>query len=90
VDGADPRPGDAAKGLLHSLLLCGTDFGMPGRTTPGYVIPTPESSGVAGPGKIGLFLQGSTSSPSAPIDWGQVEDNAEFTCSQVTIMERLL
>jgi hypothetical protein len=24
------------------------------------------------------------------IDWEQVEDSAEFTCSQVTVMERLL
>jgi hypothetical protein len=54
------------------------------------VIPAPESSDATGPGVADLPLMGSPGSPPPPIDWSQVEDNMEFACSQVTVVERLL
>jgi hypothetical protein len=54
---------------------------MSGSIAPCDTILAPESSGTVSPGVIGLLL---------PVDWRRVEDNAEFVCSLVTIMERML
>jgi hypothetical protein len=81
VDGAGPRSCDDAGGLSRNLVVRGVGLGMPGSAAPGDAIPAPESSGAVGPGATGLLLPGSPDSPLPPIDWGQVEDNAEFACS---------
>jgi hypothetical protein len=84
-------PGHAMMtGPLHDLVMRGDGLGMPGRTAPGDAMPAPESSSVVGSGIARLLLPGSLGSPPPPINWRQVEDNAEFTCSQVTVAERLL
>jgi hypothetical protein len=59
-------------------------------TTPGDAIPAPESLDVVGPGVVRLLLPDFPGSLPPPIDWKQVEDNVEFACSLVVVMERLL
>jgi hypothetical protein len=41
-------------------------------------------------GVSGLYLPGFPCSPPLPIDWRQVEGEAESVCLQVTVVERLM
>jgi hypothetical protein len=81
---------DEVGGPLHDLVVHSTGLCMPGSTAPGDAIAPPKSSDVMGPAVAGLPLRGSSGSPPPTIDWRQVEDNTEFACSQVTVVERLL
>jgi hypothetical protein len=81
---------DDIGGSLHDLVMHGTGLHMPKSATPSDTIPALGSSGAIGSGVAGLPLPGSPSSLPLPIDWRRVEDDAEFTCSQVTITKSLL
>jgi hypothetical protein len=49
VDGAIPRPGDDAGGLLWDWVMHDAGIGAPGGAVSGDATPAPGSSGVAGP-----------------------------------------
>jgi hypothetical protein len=68
----------------------GASFGVPKSAAPGDAAPAPGSLGVVCLRISRLLLLGSPGFPPSLIDWRRVEDNAEFTCSQVTAAERLL
>jgi hypothetical protein len=55
-------------GPPYYMGVRGNGLGMPGSTTTGHAIPSPESFGVAGLGSAGLLLPGSLSSSFPPID----------------------
>jgi hypothetical protein len=90
VDGASPQPGDGNGGSLRNLVMCGIGIGVPGSAALGNVTLAPRSSGAMGQGVSALLLLGSPGFLSPHIDWRRVEDNAEFVCSQVTVVDRLL
>jgi hypothetical protein len=70
--------------------MCDGRMGVPSSAAPCDASPTSESLDTTGPGVSGLLLTGSPGLLPPPIDWRQVEGNAELTCSQVTDVERLL
>jgi hypothetical protein len=90
VDGAIPRPGNDARGSLWDSVMHGASIGAPRSAALGDVTTTPESSGVTDLVGSRLLLPGSLSFPPLPIDWRRVEDNVEFACSHVAIVEWLL
>jgi hypothetical protein len=90
VDGANPRPDDDAGGSLWGLVMRGVDIGIPRSSTLGDATLAHGSLGIVGLGVSGLLLLGSHDFPHPPINWRRVEDNTEFTCSQVATAERLL
>jgi hypothetical protein len=90
VDGVSPSQATTPRGSLWDLVMRGASFGVPESAAPGGAAPAPGSLGVVCLRISRLLLLGSPGFPPSPIDWRQVEDNAEFTCSQVTAAERLL
>jgi hypothetical protein len=90
VVGPPPHLGDDAGSSLWDFVLCGTGIGVPGSAIPSDVAPTPGSSSVVGPRISGLHLPGSPGFPPPPINLRWVGDEAEFACSQVAIVKRLL
>jgi hypothetical protein len=81
VVGTTPQLGDDVGSVLWDLVMHGTDVGVPERAAPGDAAPAPRSSGAAGLGISGLYLLGSPSFLPPPINWRQVGDEAESTCS---------
>jgi hypothetical protein len=90
MDGASPRPDDDAGGSLWGLVMRGVDIGIPRSSTLGDATLAHGSLGIVGLGVSRLLLLGSHDFPHPPINWRRVEDNTEFTCSQVATAERLL
>jgi hypothetical protein len=90
VDGVGPQLNDEAGSPLCDLVGHSTGFGMPGHTTRGTVVPTPGFSGATGLGTVGLLLPGLPGSPPLLVDWGLVEDSADYAYLYVTVVERLL
>jgi hypothetical protein len=88
--GADPWLGDDARGLRRDMEVNGTSRGMPRCIAPGDAVSPLGFLGVVVPGVARLLLPGSPGSLSPPVNWGQVEDSAEYACSQVIAVERLL
>jgi hypothetical protein len=90
VDGADPRSGDSAGALPHDLVVHGTGLGMP-KSAARAIQFQPLSPWVSwARGQPACSCRVPPSSLLPPIDWRQVEDNIEFTCSQVALVKRLL
>jgi hypothetical protein len=85
----DPQPGDDAGTSPHDLVVRSASLGTLGCTDPSGAMPGPGSSGAGGSRIIGLLL-GLCGSSSLSINWRQVEDNTEYACSQVTVIEKLL
>jgi hypothetical protein len=85
-----PRLGDSARSLLQDLVMHGVGAGVLGSVATGDAALAPGSSSVVSPRVSGLYLPGSPDAPPPPINWRQVEDEAESACSQVTIVKRLL
>jgi hypothetical protein len=56
----------------------------------GDAAPAPGSSSTVSLEISGPHLPGAPGSSSPSIDWRRMEDEAEFSCSQVTITEKLL
>jgi hypothetical protein len=90
VDGANPRAGDDVGGSLWDLVMPSADIDVTGSAIPSDVTLAPGPSGATSLGVSGLLLLGSPNFPPPPIDWRRVEEDVEFTCSQVTVVERLL
>jgi hypothetical protein len=90
VDGAGPQSSDDTGGLLQDLVMRGAVTGVPRSATLGDAVPAPASSDTTGPGVSGLLLSDSPGIPPPPINWRQVGEDVEFTCSWVTTAERLL
>jgi hypothetical protein len=92
VDGAAPPPqlSDDTEGFLRDLERRGVNIGAPGCATLGDVAVAPGVVSVADPGVFRLLLQGSPGFPHPPIDWRRVGDDADFTCSWVATVERML
>jgi hypothetical protein len=57
--------------LLRDMVVRGAGLGVPGHTTPGDVIQTPEFSSAVGPRIAILLLSGPLGSRSLPINWGR-------------------
>jgi hypothetical protein len=81
ADRASPRSGDDTGGSDCDLVTCDASLGMLGSAVPGDAIPATQFSSTAGPGVAGLPLLGSLIFLPPPIDWRQVEGDAEFPCS---------
>jgi hypothetical protein len=81
VDGADPRSGDSAGALPHDLVVRGAGLGMPKSAAPGDTISAPSPWVSWARGQPACSCRVPPSSLLPPIDWRQVEDNIEFTCS---------
>jgi hypothetical protein len=70
--------------------MSGAGNGVPVGNTPDDAALIAGPSGAVGPGVSGLLLPSSPGFSPSPTDWRWVEDNVEFSCSQVAATERLL
>jgi hypothetical protein len=66
------------------------DIGILGSAAPGDAAPAPRSLDTMGLGVSGLHLSVSPNFSPSPIDWRQVGDKVESTCSHVATTEMLL
>jgi hypothetical protein len=90
VVGAGPQLGDDVKSLLRDLVMCGIGIGGLGSAVLGDTALAPGSSSATCLGVSGLYLPDSLGFPPSPINWRRVGDKAEFACTWVVTMERLL
>jgi hypothetical protein len=85
-----PQLGDRAWGLSQDLVVHGIGAGVLRSAALGDAASAPRPLSTFSPGVPGLYMSGFFSSLPLPINWRWVEDEAESTCLQVAIAERLL
>jgi hypothetical protein len=82
-----PGAGGAPQGAAGTKMV---GAGVFGSAASGDAASTPGSLGAMSPWLPGSCLPGSFGSVSLPVNCRQVENEAEFVCSQVATAERLL
>jgi hypothetical protein len=76
-----PQLSDSTRSLLQDLVVCSADVNIPKSAYPSDAAPVPGSSSTMSPGRSGLYLPGFPGSLPPPINWRQLEDEAESVCS---------